>query len=169
MPDNDAPESRDLTQALVLIFAYYVPTIVVLTFFYLKIHGVTDVETLAKIDFIGGGSPVGVVIKVLYWSAIGALAKQAFSLGQLLNCGRFNLMQCLVTNLLNLLSVPIIAVAIIMFFRITKLSIGSLQLTLEQADVKLVIVLSILLGFFGEDARRYLGKIRERVMSAPAR
>ena len=170
MRDNDSSESRQFKQGLVLILAYYVPLIVVLTFVYLKIHGVTDLETLAKIDFIGGGgSPIGVVIKVLFWSAIGALAKQAFSLGQSLNCGRFNFMQCLVTSLVNLLSVPIIAVAIIMFFRVTKLSIGSLQLTLEQADVKLIIILSIILGFFGEDARRYLGNIRERVMSAPAR
>ncbi|OGO40395.1 MAG: hypothetical protein A2Z03_05165 [Chloroflexi bacterium RBG_16_56_8] len=169
MRDNDSSESHQFKQGLVLILAYHVPLIVVLTFVYLKIHGVTDLETLAKIDFIGGGSPIGVVIKVLYWSAIGALAKQAFSLGQSLNCGRFNFMQCLVTSLVNLLSVPIIAVAIIMFFRVTKLSIGSLQLTLEQADVKLIIILSILLGFFGEDARRYLGNIRERVMSAPAR
>jgi|GEM_PF-4525718 hypothetical protein len=162
-------ESRQLKEALLLIVVYFVPLIGVLTFVYLKLHGVSDLETLARIDFIGGGSPIGVVIKVLYWSTIGALAKQAFAMRQDLAAGRFSFMGNLVENLINLLSVPVIAVAIVSFLRITKLSIGSLELTLEQADVKLIILLSILLGFFGEDARRYLTGIRERVMGAPAK
>ncbi|MDE3088404.1 MAG: hypothetical protein KGJ80_03315 [Chloroflexota bacterium] len=162
-------ESRQFKEALLLIFVFYVPLIGILTFVYLKLHGVTDVETLARIDFIGGGSPIGVVIKVLYWSAIGVIARDAYAIGRTLNAGRFDLMRNLVAGLTNLLSVPIVSVAIIFFLRITKLSIGSVELTLEQADVKLIVFLSILLGFFGEDARRYLTGIRERVMGTPGR
>ncbi len=163
MPDSEASESRQFKQGLVLIFVYHIPLLAVLTYAYLTLHGVTNMETLAKIDFIGGGSPIGVVIKVLYWSAIGVIARHAYVLGRTLTAGRFDFVRCLVEGLINLLSVPIMVVVIVFFLRITKLSIGTLELTLEQADVKLIIALSVLLGFFGEDARRMIAGLRDRV------
>lgn len=160
----DTSGPQQFRAGLLLIFIYHVPLLLLLTYVYMAIHGITSVREMSNFDFLAGGSPIGVVIEVLYWSAIGVVAKQAFALGRALTAGRFSFMRGLVEGLVNLLSVPVIAVAIVYFLRITKLSISTLDLTLEKADIKLIIALSIFLGFFGEDARRFLASIGERLM-----
>jgi hypothetical protein len=139
------------------------------------LFGDNDIESFAKgiaaFNFIGLSgddatnepSIFAVILEVAIWSFAGVLARQEYTLAQIVVRDReFSLLKE-VSRLIGDASMGVaIAIAVVAFLRSTQF----VNMTLKTADIGSIAAISFILGFYHGDTRRLLGSLQRRVAAS---
>ncbi|MGQ9625674.1 MAG: hypothetical protein ACUVV0_02060 [Anaerolineae bacterium] len=100
------------------------------------------------------------------WSFIGNYAQNGYIIAQALIGRKFHLGKHLTKVVGDVMRSWGIAIAVVFLLRVIKLSIGNLELTLENTTIEVIIALSFILGFYNEDAR-FSGRNEQEGQESP--
>ncbi len=165
---NEKYYSKGIGFLALLILAYCI-----IAFAYLSLHGINvfalfnQTQTISKFDFIGGNSnPLSIGIEAEAWSLMGVICQMAYLSGMALLKGKFEFLKYFTWWISSSLYAWGIAVAVIFSLNIISLNIAGIDITLKNAPIEIIIAISFILGFYSDDARKILGRLRERLVMA---
>jgi hypothetical protein len=129
-------------------------------------------EALAEFGFLGlsDSNPQPSILSLCYeisvWSFFGVTIRTIFRASTALRSNRFDFLKYIAQWAGDMMMGAGMAEAAILFLRISNFSLGSATLTLAESSYETIAALAFILGFYHEDARRLLGKIRGKVVNA---
>lgn len=141
-----------------------------LSFGYMSLHGIYIVDRLVQpekplaLDYIGGkANPFSIGMEILFWSLIGVICQMAYLSGQMMVKGQFEFGKYFIMWISTSLFAGGVAHAVIFALLVIKLSIAGIEITLENAPISTIIAISFILGFYNQEARRLLDKLRGKI------
>lgn len=155
-----------------IFFALMWLNLVFLSYFYYLLHGVNFFQVLAQrktissFDFVGENANVfSVGVEIVYWTLFGVICQMAYRSGREIIDGEFDFWKSMFYWIgINMYALGI-AIAVIFSLEIISLSIGGIDITLANAPIEVIITIAFILGFYSEEARQLLGKLRGKIVS----
>lgn len=151
-------------------FAILILTLVVLTFIYVTLHGINILDRILKpqtpvvFDYIGGNAtPFSIGFEILFWSLVGVICHMAYLSGQAMLERKFELGEYLIRWISTSLYAGGIAHAVVFLLRLITIKIANIEFTLKDSPVEVIIAISFILGFYYQEARRFLDKLRGQI------
>jgi hypothetical protein len=134
-------------------------------FISLSLYTQNNIDTLAKIGFVGGATTMSVAAEVLMWSSLGTWAQQSFEHASLMQKRLFKFVDDGLGYVGTMMRTTSIAAIIVIILRLTKFSIFGVSLD-ETSPLAFdaTIGVSFLLGFFGNDSYKLLSKARQALL-----
>jgi hypothetical protein len=129
-------------------------------------------SAVASWDFLGVSaenprpSILSLNFEIVMWSVFGVAIRTIFRISVALARRRFDFWQYLAGWTGDMMMGAGLAEVVILFLRITRVSIGSADVSLAEAGYETIAALAFILGFYHEDARRLLGGFRTTLISA---
>ncbi|MFN8489483.1 MAG: hypothetical protein U0350_18010 [Caldilineaceae bacterium] len=134
---------------------------------YWRSHGISPVAVLTQVsqswpsDFVGGiKTPFAMGVEIFTWSIIGVNCRMAYIVGQVIINKQFSFGKNLVICSSAQLFGPGISLAVIFCLQIIEVSVAGVHITLANAPIETVVAISFILGFYFEDARKLLDRVR---------
>ncbi len=144
----------------------------VLTYYYMLLHGIDlfvllrQPPTALTFDYIGGSANAfSVGSEIVYWTLMGVLCQMAYLAGRILIEGNFDFWKSIFGWIGTSLYAVGTAIAIIFSLKIVSINIADIKITLADAPIEVIIAISIILGFYSEESRRLLGRLRRQIVS----
>ncbi len=152
--------------------ALLVVDFLVLTYFYQFLHGINVFElfrqppALLPFDFIGGSANAfSIAVEIVYWALMGVVCQMAYQVSRAVVDGKFDAWK----STFNWISISLyaigVAIALIFSLKVISLNVGDIRITLASAPIEVIIAISFILGFYSEESRRLLGRLRGRIVT----
>jgi len=172
---ND-PMFRDglIMTAIVIVFW------IVVLYMWLLAHGVHSeqflrptpefLDSVAKFDFLGKTaenpepSILSLNVEIVMWTILGVVIRTIYTINITIRQRKFFFLPQMLKWLGDMLMAAGISEAVILFLSITSFSIGTLDVTLAKANYKTIAAIAFILGFYHNDARRWLGSFRKKLL-----
>lgn len=145
---------------------------VVLTYYYMLLHGIDlfvllrQPPTVLTFDYIGGSANAfSVGSEIVYWALMGVICQMAYLAGRTLIEGIFDFWKAIFGWIGTSLYAVGTAIAVIFSLKIVSINIADIKITLADAPIEVIIAISIILGFYSEESRRLLGRLRRQIVS----
>ena len=146
-------------------------TAVVITI-YMLLHGLNIYELLQQptktwtFDFLGGNAnPASIGAEIMAWSFIGVSCQMAYLSGKAILQNQFQFWQYFIRWVSASLLSWGVAVAVIFALTVITVDIGGIEITLAKASIETIIAISFILGFYNDESRGILEKLRERIVT----
>jgi hypothetical protein len=140
-------------------------------YFYSRVHNYnvslllsSESFQLPILDFILGEGFVPTAVEVVFWTSIGVIIKHLSTIKMETQRNDFDLLVYFGEVIAEWISMPIAAAVLVFFLRMVQFNLGKgIELSLSNADIGVVIGMSLLLGFFSEDIMPLLRELRVRL------
>lgn len=168
---SEKPKSQDYRQGFAFL-ALMILVFLVLSYFYVLLHGINVFKLLGQqqteltFDFVGGNTNAfSISIEIMFWALMGVICQMAYQSTKTITKGEFDIWKSVFNWIgINLYAVGI-AIAIIFSLNVISLNIGDIQITLANAKIEVIIAISFVLGFYSEESRRLLGRLRGQIVT----
>lgn len=151
-------------------FAILIISVLFQTFIYVTLHGINILDRALKpqnpivFDYIGGNAtPFSIGLEILFWSLVGVICHIAYLSGQAVLEKRFEFGEYLIRWISTSMYAAGIAHAVVFLLRLITIKIANIEITLKDAPVEVIIAISFILGFYYQEARKLLDKLRGQI------
>ena len=142
----------------------------IVTLVYMMLHGLNIFEMLQQptktwaFGYIGGSAnPASIGAEIMAWSLIGVSCQIAYLSGKAIIGRQFQFWDYSVRWISASFLSWGIAVAVIFTLIVVTLDIGGIEITLANASIETIIAISFILGFYNDESRALLDRLRERM------
>jgi hypothetical protein len=168
---NDKSNTQDYVQGLGF-FALMILVWIVSTYYLALLHGINlldllrQQQTVSAFDFIGGNANAfSIGTEIVYWTLMGVICQMAYQSGRTIIRGQFDFWRSVFSWIGISLYAVGIAIAVIFSLKVVSLNIGDIKITLASAPIEVIIAISFILGFYSEESRRLLGRLRGKIVT----